>query len=104
MTAKNNIDKSYIKHLVDIYGILGCLKFIEKLYGSDMNKSINDSALRIIIWQGQHLLYMMEKYANSDTISITNMQKYINVSDRYLSIMAKNLLATLNSIEEYITT
>jgi hypothetical protein len=103
MSTGVNIDKLFIKENIINYGVINGILLVEKIFGNDMNKSISDETLRIMVWQISHSLNKLISHTHKQYSDLDDIRKEIKDNSAPTTIIAKHLINILDGIELYVS-
>lgn len=98
-----DIDKAYIRELVNEYGAVPTIYYIRALFGNEMNPNIDDYVLRLMVWQLTDAFENMEKMSKKTFNNVNEIKEVqLTSKDPFQVIIAKQLIGGLNSLKSYI--
>jgi hypothetical protein len=98
-----DIDKQFVGELIATHGPVQAITIIEKCFGCDMNESITDAHLRLMVWQIIHSLGVLRNQPNITFSDIPSIERISDTTDKNSTrTIANHIRLAFDKIVEYI--
>lgn len=97
------IDAGFIRNMMGAHGPVEAIAFMQKCFTSDMNTSIEDGVLRLMVWQVTHSLEVLEEKTSQQYWTLADVERMaITTDDKDTHTTARHIIGALDLLSAHV--